>query len=64
MQQVHPICRQYAVSYTHLVELIYEIPEKLADILKLMKENAVDMSKQGEAYPCHNTGCLLYTSYN
>ena len=38
------------------VELIYEIPEKLADILKLMKENAVDMSKQGEAYPCHNTG--------
>ena len=43
------------------VELIYEIPEKLADILKLMKENAVDMSKQGEAYPCHNTGVLHYT---
>ena len=43
------------------VELIYEIPEKLADILKLMKENAVDMSKEGEAYPCHNTGVLHYT---
>ena len=43
------------------VELIYEIPEKLADILNLMKENAVDMSKQGEAYPCHNTGVLHYT---
>ena len=43
------------------MELIYEIPEKLADILKLMKENAVDMSKEGEAYPCHNTGVLHYT---
>ena len=41
------------------VELIYEIPEKLADILKLLKENAVDMSKQGEHIPATIPVCCI-----
>ena len=42
------------------VELVYEIPEKLAAILGLQKADAVDMTKAEEAYPCHNTGVLHY----
>lgn len=43
------------------VELVYEIPEKLADILKLDHATAVDMTKKTEAYPCHNAGVLHFS---
>lgn len=55
--ETHSVQKGTATS----VELVYEIPEKLAGILRLMQADAVDMSKQGEAYPCHDTGVLHYT---
>lgn len=44
------------------VELVYEIPVKLADILGLKAEDAVDMTTKAEAYPCDNTEVYHYTS--
>lgn len=42
------------------LELVYEIPEKLAEILGLQQADAVDMSKAEEAYPCQNAGVCHY----
>ena len=44
------------------IELVYEIPEKLADILKLKKADSVAMTSEKEARACQNTGVLHYTS--
>lgn len=44
------------------IELVYEIPEKLAGILKLNKSDAVDMTSAKEAHPCHNKGVYHFTS--
>lgn len=44
------------------VELVYEIPEELAEILKLTKADSIDMTSAKEAVPCHNTGVFHYTS--
>lgn len=38
------------------VELVYEIPEKLAGILGLTKADSIDMTSAKEAKPCQNTG--------
>lgn len=46
----------------HSIELVYEIPEKLADILKLSETDAVDMRAAGESNPCSHAGVLHYTS--
>lgn len=47
---------------TTSVELVYEIPEELAGILRLSKSAAVDMDSEGEAYPCSARGVYHYTS--
>ncbi len=44
------------------VELVYEIPEKLAGILGLTKADSIDMTSAKEAKPCQNTGVWHYTS--
>ena len=44
------------------IELVYEIPEELAEILGLSKSEAVDMGSDAEAYPCTKTGVYHYTS--
>lgn len=46
----------------NFVEIVYEIPTALADILKLTADEAVDMDGAGEAYPCMNSGVYHYTS--
>lgn len=47
---------------TSLVELVYEIPSRLAEILGLKLEDAIDMTTSEEAYPCQNQGVNHYTS--
>ena len=47
---------------TSLVELVYEIPSRLAEILGLKSEDAIDMTTSDEAYPCQNQGVNHYTS--
>ena len=44
------------------IELVYEIPTELADILSLGAEDAVDMTTSKEAHPCYNTDVYHYTS--
>lgn len=44
------------------VGVIYEIPEALADILKLDVGDAYDMTASGVADPCGNAGVLHYSS--
>lgn len=44
------------------IELVYEIPTKLADILGLTEADAVDMTSTKEAHPCNKTGVYHYTS--
>lgn len=44
------------------IEVVYEIPTALADILNLTADEAVDMDGDGEAFPCSNTGVYHYTS--
>ena len=45
-----------------LLELVYEIPGRLAEILGLKPEDAIDMTTSDEAYPCQNQGVYHYTS--
>ena len=47
---------------TSLVELVYEIPGRLAEIMGLKSEDAIDMTTSDEAYPCQNQGVYHYTS--
>lgn len=47
---------------TSLVELVYEIPGRLAEILGLKAEDAIDMTTSDEAYPCQNQDVYHYTS--
>ena len=47
---------------TSLVELVYEIPGRLAEILGLKAEDAIDMTTSDEAYPCQNQDVDQYTS--
>lgn len=52
-----------AENTENFVELVYEIPADLADILDLKSGDAVDMSASaGVANPCSNTGVYHYTS--
>lgn len=44
------------------VEVVYEIPTALAEILKLDAGDAYDMTEATVAEPCHNEGVLHYTS--
>ena len=44
------------------VNVVYEIPEKLAEILKLDKADAYDMNAGGVAEKCTNEGVLHYDS--
>ena len=44
------------------VELVYEIPEKLAEILELTKADSINMTSAAEAEPCQNTGVWHFTS--
>ena len=47
----------------NFVELVYEIPTDLADILGLESGDAIDMSASaGVSNPCSNTGVFHYTS--
>lgn len=53
-------------SYTNggesKIEVVYEIPTALADILGLTKDDAYDMTKAGVAEPCNAAGVYHYTS--
>ena len=70
MEGVQFSCLRVGNVETHMIhtgtqsfmELVYEIPVKLADILGLKAENAIDMTTKSEAYPCHNAGVYHYTS--
>lgn len=44
------------------VNVVYEIPEKLAEILKLNAEDAYNMNEEGVAEKCTNKGVLHYDS--
>lgn len=44
------------------VFVVYEIPEKLREILLLQADDAVDMTEQGVASPCTKAGVSHYTS--
>lgn len=44
------------------VNVVYEIPEKLAEILELDKADAYNMNKDGVAEKCTNKGVLHYDS--
>lgn len=44
------------------IELVYEIPTELADILSLGEDDAVDMTGENEANPCYNGSVYHYTS--
>lgn len=44
------------------VNVVYEIPKKLAEILKLNAEDAYDMNANGVAEKCTNKGVLHYDS--
>ena len=44
------------------VNVVYEIPKKLAEILKLNAEDAYDMNANGVAEKCTNEGVLHYDS--
>lgn len=44
------------------LEIVYEIPTALADILELKAADAVDMTSSKEAHPCNKDGVLHYTS--
>ena len=44
------------------IELVYEIPTELADIIGLTAGEAVDMTTANESQPCDNTGVYHYTS--
>lgn len=44
------------------IELVYEIPTKLAGIIGLTEEDAVDMTTENESNPCDNEGVYHYTS--
>lgn len=44
------------------VNVVYEIPEKLAEILKLNAKDAYDMNANGVAEKCTNKGVLHYDS--
>ena len=51
-----------ADGQTQSIELVYEIPTDLASLLGLGSSDAVDMTGEGEANPCSNTGVYHYTS--
>lgn len=44
------------------VEIVYEIPTDLADILGLKSKDAVDMTGKKEAHPCNNKNVYHFTS--
>ncbi len=44
------------------VQLVYEIPEELREILGMSRSEAVDMQQEGLKYTCHATDVCHYTS--
>ena len=44
------------------IEIVYEIPEKLAGILGLTEKDKIDMTSAVESKPCRNTGVWHFTS--
>ena len=52
----------YTVGGESHIEMVYEIPEKLAEILNLSADDAFDMTQKEVSDKCENEGVLHFTS--